>query len=135
MGIAAAVMAVLYLLYYLESHRGILTPAHKVGDVADPILEDLHARTNELLAHFNRRTLSLFMHSLFVHVGRLFVRLSNKTYEISLNIVEKASRRKEDLSKAGTPSFYVKQIKEAKNGSVGEAVDEAPRPRGEDAVE
>lgn len=129
MGGAFAVMASLYILHYLESSRGVLTPAHKVGDVTDPILEDLQARGNELISHFNRHTLSLFMHSLFVFVGRFFVRLSDKTYEVSSNMVEKASQRKEDLSKAGAPSFYVKQIKEAKDGAAGEATDEAPRPR------
>lgn len=129
MGGAFAVMVALYVLHYLESHRGVLTPAHKVGDIADPILEDLQAKSNELISHFNRHTLSLFMHSLFVYVGRFFVRLSDKTYEVSSNIVERASQRKEDLSKAGAPSFYVKQIKEAKDGQTGVAEDEAPRPR------
>lgn len=129
MGGALAVIIALYVVHYLESRRGVLTPLHKVEDRTDPILEDLQAQTNGLIAHFNRRTLSLFMHSLFVFIGRLFVRLSDKTYEVSSSLVEKASQRKEDLSKAGAPSFYVKQIKEAKDGAEGETTDEAPRPR------
>jgi len=129
MGGAFVVIVILYIQHHLESSRGILSPMHKVGDRTDHLIENLKVKTNGFIAHLNRRTVSFFLHSFFVYIGRGFVRLSDKVYEVSSHIVEKASQRKENLSKAGAPSFYVKQIKEVKGEMNGNAEDELPRPR------
>jgi hypothetical protein len=45
---------------------------------------------------------------------------SRKVHDVSSSIVEKASQKTSDLSKGGAASFYIKQIKDAKeNGDNG----------------
>ncbi len=111
------IMVGLYLHRYAVTTHGMSTRADKVKEKMDPIIEDAHAKTNSVIASFNWRAISLFVHDVFVYVAKLFMHASRKTHNVSSALAEKASQRKENLSKGGAASFYIKQIKDAKKNA------------------
>jgi hypothetical protein len=112
--ISAALIAALFFHKYMEVSRGLRTRMHDVQEKTDPILRDLEHTTGRFFSYFTLHNFVLLCNWAFVHVVRLFMHTSRKVHDVSSTIVEKASKRTEDLSKAGAASFYIKQIKDAK---------------------
>lgn len=112
--LAGAVMAALLVHRRLESSRGISTRARAVANKADPILEDAKRGASKFVSHISLRNLVLLANFIFVQIVRFFMHASSKAHKVSSDIVTKASKKTEDLSRGGSASFYLKKIKEGK---------------------
>ena len=120
MVLSGAGMIALLVHKHLETSRGLETRAQEMREKADPILQDFHQNTGRFFSHITLHNVILRLNQGFVHVVRFFMNISHKAHKASADLVEKASKKTEDLSKAGTASFYLKQIKDAKdNGENG----------------
>lgn len=115
MTVSGAVIAFLYLHNHLERNHGVVTKVQSIRTKTDPLIERLKQRINHALSHLTLHHLSIFLHNLFVYAARFFMHLSRKVHDSSSRLVEKASQRREDLSKGKAASFYLKQIKDAKD--------------------
>jgi hypothetical protein len=82
---------------------------------ADPILRNIHHTAGRTFSYFTWHNAVLFFNFAIVKVVRFFMELSHKAHKVSSKFVEKASKKTEDLSKAGAASFYLKQIKQDRN--------------------
>jgi hypothetical protein len=51
--------------------------------------------------------------------------VSSKAHRVSSNIVDKASKKTEDLSRGGSASFYLKKIKESRHKVENESGEDA----------
>lgn len=100
---------------HLELSRGLETRAQEIRQKADPILHDMHHTTNRLISRITIHNIVLNLNRGFVHGVRFIMNTSHKAHKISADIVEKASKKTEDLSRSGAASFYLKQIKDAKD--------------------
>ncbi len=126
MVLSALVMAGLFVHHRMAEEKGIVTKLHAMRAKTDPIIKDTHNRLKHALSFFTPHHIAIFSHNLFVHAGRFFMHVTRKAHYTSAKLVEKAAQRKEDLSKAVAPSFYMKQVtdaKEASTGAVEETVD------------
>lgn len=117
MTVAGIVMVALLAHRHLELSRGLETRAQDMREKADPILRNFHHSTGRMFSYFTVHNFVLVLNYAFVHVVKLFMELSHSVHKASSNIVEKASKKTEDLSKGGAASFYLKQIKETKDSS------------------
>ncbi len=114
MAVSGIVMAALLLHKHLELSRGIETRAQEVREKADPILRNLHHTTGRFLSYFTAHNAVLLANFALVHVVKLFMELSHSVHRASSAIVERASKKTEDLSRGGAASFYLKQIRQTK---------------------
>ncbi len=97
---------------YLEKSRGVRESIENVRAKTDPILHDVRHSTTRLVSYFNARNAVLLTNYVFVHVVRFLMRASHKVHRVSAEVVSRASKKKEDLTRGGTASFYLKKIKE-----------------------
>ncbi len=117
--VSAAVMIFLLIHKQREMATGGKTTISAVREKADPLLRDIHQSTGKVLSNVTLNNFILFINHLFVMIFRMFMHVSHKVHKTSSEIVEKASKKKKDLTRGGAASFYLKQIKEAKE-NVGE---------------
>ena len=111
---------------HLENSRGIATRLKELRTKADPTLHRVHISVSSILSKITIGSIVIFFNKIFVYVVRLFMNVSHKVHTVSSDLVEKASKKTEDLSKAGAASFYLKQIKDAKeNGGDGEVKEDS----------
>ena len=113
--VSGAVIAFLYFHNHLELNHGAVTKIQSIRVKTDPLIERLKQRINHALSYLTLRHFSIFLHNLFVYAARFFMHLSRKVHDSSARLAEKASQRREDLSKGKAASFYLKQIKDAKD--------------------
>lgn len=116
MSVSIFSMAVLLIHKKIELARGASAPLTEVRGKTDPVLQNLHHTTGKFFSYFTLHNTVLLINYLFVHVVRLCMHASNKVHTVSSDIVSKASKKTEDLSRGGSASFYLKKIKETKNG-------------------
>ena len=116
MVLAGLGMIALLVHKHLELTRGIETRVQDVREKADPILLDIHETSTRVASHLTIRNLLVALNHAVVHAVRFVMNISHKAHQASAHFVEKASKKTEDLSKAGAASFYLKQISETKNG-------------------
>lgn len=114
MVISAALMIFLIVHKYMEVNRGMKTVVNEVREKTDPVLRDVHQTANKVLSGINLHNVILFANHIFVSIVRFFMNVSHEVHKTSSAIVEKASKKREDLSHGGAASFYLKQIKESK---------------------
>jgi hypothetical protein len=114
MTVSAAVMIFLLIHKQRELVSGGKTSISVVREKADPLLRDIHQSTGKVLSGVTLHNFILFSNHLFVMVVRLFMHVSHRVHKTSSSIVEKASKKREDLTRSGAASFYLKQIKETK---------------------
>ncbi len=100
---------------HLEMSRGVGQTSWAVRQKTDPILQNLHHSTGRFFSYLTLHNFILLLNFAFVRVIRFFMEISRKVHTASASIVEKASKKTEDLSKSGAASFYLKQIKETKD--------------------
>ncbi len=115
MGLSAAGMIALLVHKHLETSRGLETRAQDMRDKADPVLQNIHQSTGRMVSHITFHNVVLGLNHGFVRVVKFFMDISHKVHTVSSGIVEKASKKTEDLSRSGAASFYLKQIKDAKD--------------------
>lgn len=115
MTVSAAAMIALLVHKHLEKTRGLETRAQEYREKTDPILRDFRHTTNRFFSHITVHNVILGLNQIFVQIVRFFMDVSHRAHKVSSDIVEKASKKTEDLSRAGTASFYLKQIKEKKD--------------------
>jgi len=114
MVVSVAVMIFIIVHKYREQKNGAKAIVAMTREKADPILRDFHQNANRVLSGVNLNNIVLFANKTFVFVVRFFMHASHYVHTISSSIVEKASQKKEDLTRSGAASFYFKQIKELK---------------------
>jgi hypothetical protein len=98
----------------IEASRGARTKVYDMRQKTDPILENLHHNTGRFFSYVSLKNAILLLNFIFVSVVKFFMNVSKKVHDSSSAIVAKASKKKEDLSRAGAASFYLKKIKEGK---------------------
>lgn len=115
---AVSICSMLTLLIHkkFELTRGESASLSEVRGKTDPVLQNLHHTTGKFFSYFTLHNAILLTNYLFVHIVRLCMHASNKVHTVSSDIVTKASKKTEDLSRGGSASFYLKKIKETKNG-------------------
>lgn len=116
MAVSIVSMVVLLVHKKLELSRGENASLSEVRGKTDPVLQNLHHTTGKFFSYFTLHNTILLTNYLFVHVVRICMRVSSKVHTVSSDIVTKASKKTEDLSRGGSASFYLKKIKETKNG-------------------
>ncbi len=107
-------MIFLLIHKYMEVNKGTKTAMQNVRQKTDPVLRDIHQTTTEILSNITPHNIILLANHVFVSIVRFFMYISHRVHTISSSIVEKASKKKEDLSRGGAASFYLKQIKQSK---------------------
>ncbi len=100
---------------HIELSRGITTKVQEMRAKTDPVLRSIQHTTGKFLTYFTLHNGVLLINWLFVHVVRSMMYISRKVHDISATLAEKASQKTEDLSRGGSASFYLKQIKDAKD--------------------
>ncbi|HVU06795.1 MAG TPA: hypothetical protein VHE10_03355 [Candidatus Paceibacterota bacterium] len=124
MTVAAAGMIALLVHKRSELAKGAASArVENVRTKADPFFQDIAHKSMRLASQLTFRNLVLVLNHAFVAVVKFFMDVSHRAHKVSSNIVEKASKKTEDLSRGGAASFYLKQIKETKDG-----VQSAPEP-------
>lgn len=118
MSVGFVLMALMLLHRHIEERRGMAGSVYAdAREKTDPVLRRVQAKANSALARLTWSEVALHAHNFAVYLGRFFMHVSYRTHRVSAKIVEKASQRKEDLSKRGAASFYMKQVREAKESS------------------
>ncbi len=116
MGVSVVGMFILLVHKKVELARGESASISAARGKTDPLLQNLHHTTGKFFSYFTLHNAILLLNYAFVHVVRLFMHASSKMHEVSSDIVNKASKKTEDLSRGGAASFYLKKIKETKDG-------------------
>jgi hypothetical protein len=98
----------------VESSRQFAS-VQSVRQRTDPILQNLHHTTGRVFSYFTIHNGILLANYVFVYVVRFCMNTSQRVHDTSARIVDKASRKTEDLSRGGAASFYLKKIKENKD--------------------
>ncbi len=119
--VSMAAMTGLIVHKRLEPTWGVTAPLRDVREKTDPILRHMHRSTNKVFGYVTIHNGVLLANYVFVHIVRFLMRASSKIHNLSSDIVEKASRHTEDLSRGGAASFYLKKIKEDKDKSIAMA--------------
>ena len=125
MTISVAVMVFLIVHKHMEVNNGMKTIVATTREKTDPVLRDFHNNTGKILSEITLDNIILFINKVFVFVVRFFMHASHHVHTISSSIVEKASQKREDLTRSGAASFYLKQIKESKE-TEGKVVEKSP---------
>ncbi|HEU5114613.1 MAG TPA: hypothetical protein VFT82_02500 [Candidatus Paceibacterota bacterium] len=116
-------MIALLVHRHLELSRGVAGKVREVRAKTDPILTNLHHTTGRFFSYFTLHNFVLLVNYAFVHVVRFFMNIAHEVHTASSKLVEKASKKTEDLSRSGAASFYLKQIKETKDGTSSPTTD------------
>lgn len=115
--IAVVVLVVLFVHKYIEQAKG----AHpKVADVrtkADEHVETVVKHAETAVSSITLHNGVLVVNGAVVWIARIFLRISSIVSRLFHHIVERGSRRQENLKQGGAASFYLKQIKENKENS------------------
>ena len=111
---SALLMSALLIHKRLETKRGAMEKVSEMREKFDPVLRTAHSKVNVIFGYFTFRQVWILLHDGIVRGGKLFMLFLRRTHAVASIIVEKASRRREDLSKGGAASFYLKQVKDAK---------------------
>lgn len=114
MSVSGIGMIALLVHKHLELSRGLETRARDMREKTDPVLRNFHHTAGRTFSYVTWHNVALVLNFAFVRIVRLAMDISHKAHTVSSNLVEKASKKTEDLSKAGAASFYLKQIKEDK---------------------
>ena len=123
MAVSALVMVFLIVHKHFESTRGLRSRMIDAREKTDPILEKAHRETRKFVSYFTVKNGILLANYVFVGVIRFFMNVSRKIHDTSSRVIEKASKKTEDLSRSGAASFYLKKIKETKKeGHVTESL-------------
>jgi hypothetical protein len=118
---SALIMTALMVHRHFETKRGAMPRVHALREKVDPVLRAAHSKVNAVFGYMTLHHAWLLAHDGVVRGGKLFMLFLRRTHAVSSIIVEKASRRKEDLSKGKAASFYLKQIADVKEeGTKGE---------------
>ncbi len=125
MTVSIVAMALVLVHKHLETTQGLKTAIHSVREKADPVIYDFHKSTDRFFSYLTLHNAVLLANFIFVFVVKIFVYLSSKVHHVSSNIVDKASKKTEDLSRGGSASFYLKKIKESRNKSENESGEDA----------
>jgi hypothetical protein len=112
--VSAAVMTAVLVHKHLEDSRGLKTRVEGVRQKTDPFLYVVHEASGRFFSYITLKNAVIFLNHVFVLIVRLFMHVFGKAHEVSSNIVEKASKKTEDLTRGGSASFYLKKIKEGK---------------------
>ncbi|HVT74915.1 MAG TPA: hypothetical protein VHD69_00635 [Candidatus Paceibacterota bacterium] len=123
---AVSGIGMIALLAHKRSELSKGMPSAHVENVrvkADPVLYDIGRKTARAASQLTFRNIVLVLNHAFVALVRFFMDISHRAHKVSSNIVERASKKTEDLSRGGAASFYLKQIKETK-----EEAQSAPEP-------
>lgn len=99
---------------YLERSRGLKTPLRDLSAKADPMLSSIKGSASQMISRITLKNAVLIANRGFVFVVRLFIKGFREAHDLLNRIVEKASKKTEDLSRSGAASFYLKKIKEGK---------------------
>lgn len=121
--ISCAVMITVLVHKHRESARGALLTVHNVRSKTDPVLHNVRHVVLRFISYLTVKNAVLLGNYLFVHAVRFLMKFSHKIHRLSAEFVSRASKKKEDLTRGGTASFYIKKIKEdAKKEGSGEIV-------------
>ncbi len=112
---SALVMTALLVHKSVEAKRGTVPQVHNFRERIDPLLKAMHDKMNVLFGRMTLWHVWILAHDAVVRFGKLFMLFLRRTHAVASIVVEKASRRRENLSKGGAASFYIKQIKDAKD--------------------
>lgn len=115
MTVSGIAMALVLIHRHLETTRGIKTAVHDIREKADPVIYGFHKSTDRFFSYLTLHNAVLFANLIFVFIVKIFMYVSSRVHHVSSNIVDKASKKTEDLSRGGSASFYLKKIKESKN--------------------
>ncbi len=115
MTVSIVAMALVLVHKHLETTRGLKTAIHAVREKADPVIYDFHKSTDRFFSYLTLHNAVLLANFIFVCIVKIFVYVSSRAHRVSSNIVDKASKKTEDLSRGGSASFYLKKIKESRN--------------------
>jgi hypothetical protein len=99
-----------------ESSQGVRASVENVRAKTDPLLRNVRHTTGRFVSYISVRNGVLFANYVFVHVVRFMMHASHKVHRVSAEVVSRASKKKEDLTRGGAASFYLKKIKEGKEG-------------------
>ncbi|MEN9622231.1 MAG: hypothetical protein RLZZ67_665 [Candidatus Parcubacteria bacterium] len=102
---------------HIESSRGVRMSVESVRSKTDPILHNVRHTTSKFISYLTLRNGVLLANYIFVHVVRFLMHFSHKVHKVSSEVVSKASQKKENLTRGGTASFYLKKIKEEKEAA------------------
>lgn len=116
--VAVLVIVALFVHKNIEVARGLKPALHEARQKSDAVIHGVNQRGAKFFSYFTFHNFILLLNYAFVHTVRFFMRLSRKVHDVSSNLVEKASKKTEDLSKASAASFYIKQIKDVKESGV-----------------
>jgi hypothetical protein len=119
MTVSMVAMALVLVHKHLETTRGIKTAVHGIREKADPVIYSFHRSTDRFFSYLTLHNAVLLANLIFVFIIKIFMYISSRVHHVSSNIVDKASKKTEDLSRGGSASFYLKKIKESKNQAVG----------------
>ncbi|MDO8579518.1 MAG: hypothetical protein Q7R72_01440 [bacterium] len=114
MAVSVTVMAFLLIHKYMEINRTRKTAIFDIRQKTDPVLRNLHQTTDHILSHVTLHNTILLANHIFVFIVKSFMNISHTVHTVSSNIVEKASKKRENISRVGATSFYMKQIKKSK---------------------
>jgi hypothetical protein len=115
MTVSIVAMALVLVHRHLEATRGLKTAVHTFREKADPVIYDFHKSTDRFFSYLTLHNAVLLANLVFVMIVKVFMYVSSKVHRVSSDIVDKASKKTEDLSRGGSASFYLKKIKESKN--------------------
>ena len=115
MTVSIVAMVLVLVHKHLETTRGLKTAMHVVREKTDPVIYDFHKSTDRLFSYLTLHNAVLLANLIFVFVVKLLMYVSSKAHSVSSDIVDKASKKTEDLSRGGSASFYLKKIKESRN--------------------
>jgi len=110
--VSCVAMVAILIHKHLESSRGVRASVEQVRAKTDPVLRDMRHSTTRVVSYFTVRNGVLLANYVFVHIVRFLMHLSHKVHKVSSEVVSKASQKKEDLTRGGAASFYLKKIKE-----------------------
>jgi hypothetical protein len=115
MTVSIVAMALVLVHKHLETTRGLKTSVHTFREKADPVIYDFHKSTDRFFSYLTLHNAILLANFIFVFIVKILVYVSSKAHRVSSDIVDRASKKTEDLSRGGSASFYLKKIKESKN--------------------
>ena len=117
MAVSVAVMVFLLIHKYMETNNVGKTAISDIRQKTDPVLRNLHRTTDHILSHVTLHNTILLINHIFVFIIKSFMNISHTVHTVSSNIVEKASKKRENISAVSAASFYMKQIEKSKSQS------------------
>lgn len=100
---------------FIERSKGVKIPYKDLSAKADPVLSSIGDSASTIASHITLRNAVVVLNHAFVLIVRFFIHLFREIHDFLHDIVERASKKTEDLSRSGAASFYLKKIKEGKD--------------------